>query len=62
MSPDRREHPLVLIRGADRLRIRVLAETDGEDPPDAHNARRLHQLGLGRLAEAEVGVGIDHRR
>src|SRR5262249_7346338 len=58
VPPDGREHLLVRLSRSDRAGVRVLAEPDREDPPDARLTRRVHELSLVRLAETQVRVGI----
>jgi hypothetical protein len=50
-DPGEREH----------LRIRVLAEPDGEDPVHPGIHRCGDEIGRGGLAHPEMGVGVDHR-
>ena len=40
--------------------VRVLAQANGEDALHPGIGGRGDQLGIGRLAEREMGVGIDH--
>ena len=62
VAADAGEHARRGLGGGDRLAVRPLVEADREDPLHAGGARRGHQLGIVGLAEAEVGVGIDHGR
>src|SRR5215211_9152558 len=55
------EDRFVRLRGGDGRRIRVLPQPHGEDPANTRLAGRLDQLLLGRLAEPEMGMGVDHR-
>ena len=61
VAADRGEHPLIRLRRADGSRVRVLAKADGQDPIDPGVAGRGDQLRLGRLAEPEVRVSVDHQ-
>ena len=60
MPADGGEDLLELARGGDRLPVRALVHADREDPPDAGIAGRGDELGVGRLAGAEVCVAVDH--
>ena len=61
VAADGREDALVALRPGDRLGVGLAAEADVEHPPDPGLARRCDHLGLGPLAEEQVGVGVDHR-
>ncbi len=60
MAPDGGVDLRVPLGGGDRLLAARLVDADGEHAADSHGARVGDQLGGGRLAEAEVAVGIDH--
>ena len=60
MPADAGENIVVSFGGGDRLAVGALLEPDREDPPYAGVARRGDQLGVGRLTDREVRVGVDH--
>ena len=53
---------LVLLGGGYRLAIGRLVKPNGEDPPHARAPGRGHELAVSGLADAEMGVRIDHER
>ena len=48
------------VGGRQRLAVGLRVGTDGHDPCHPRLKRRLHQLGVRRLARVQVRVAIDH--
>ncbi len=61
VTADRGEHPLVALGACDRLGVGLASEADVQHSPHPRRMRRRDHLGLGPLAEKQVGVGVDHR-
>ena len=55
-----RKNALVALGSSDRLRVGLLLEADVEHPLDPRLQGSRDDLGLGPLAEEEMGVGVDH--
>jgi hypothetical protein len=50
----------MLLGGGDRRAVGSVVHPDVEDPPDPSRSGSAHELAGRRLADAQMGVGVDH--
>ncbi len=60
VAADRRVHLREGLGRGQRRAAGGAVDADGQHPRDARRDRRRDQLGVGRLAQVQVGVGVDH--